>query len=224
MENGLPVSLEGEWIPVLKDTWLVYDWSGLKFENDSASEINDRWCFLMGPYSIREDKLIIEEFNGKSEYTILNLTADSLIIEKNGDVNHYYSRKLEYDENLKFNTISISSYRCLDLCWEFDYELESDGFEVFNGKYNTQTLGIREGKLNDKLVKEIDSLFKWSNIHQLDPDLVPIPDMGDWLIDFKINYNDNESIIFSTTYFNIPYRIKPIFHLIEKHLVEKGLK
>jgi len=201
---------------------LVYDWSGLKFENESASEINDRWCYLIGPYSIREDKLLIEEYNGKSEYTILNLTTDSLIIEKNGDVNHYYSRKLEYDENLKFNTISISAYRCLDLCWEFDYILERDGFEVFNGKYNTQTLGIKEGRLNDKFVKEIDSLFKWSNINQLDPDLVAI-DM-DWLIDFKIIYNQNQSIKISTSYFNIPYRIKPIFHIIEKHLEERGLK
>ena len=222
-ENGLPISLEGEWIPVFEDIGFIYDWSGLKFENDSAFEIDDRYGFLMGPYSINEDKLLIEEFKGKSEYTILNLTADSLVIENNGDVNHYYSRKLEYDKNLKFNTISISAYRCSDLCWEFDYVLESNGFEVFNGKYNTQTLGLIEGKLNDKLVKEIDSLFKWSNINQLDPDWVAIPDM-DWLIYFEINYNENESINFSTTHFNIPYRLKPIFHLIMENLKKKGLK
>ncbi|KEO72248.1 hypothetical protein EL17_18785 [Anditalea andensis] len=222
-ENGLPISIEGEWIPVFEDIGFIYDWSGLKFENDSAYKIDDRWGLLMGPYSISEDKLLIKELKGKSEYTILNLTEDSLIIKKNGDVNHYYSRKLEFDKDLNFNTISISAHRCFDLCWEFDYVLDSDGLEVFNGKYNTQTLGIKKGKLNDKLVKEIDSLFKRSNINQLDPDWVAIPDVDGWLINFDINYNENESINFSTTDFNIPYRIKPIFQRIKVYLNEEGL-
>lgn len=222
-ENGLPVSIEGEWIPVFEDIGFIYDWKGIKFENDSAYEIDDRWGFLLGPYSIIEDKLIIEELEGKSEYTILKLSADSLMIEKNGVVDLYYSRKLEYDKNLRFETISISTNRCLYSCWEFDFKLQSDGFEVFNGKYNTQTLGLKEGKMNDKLLNEIDSLFKWSNINQLDPDWVAIPDMDGWLINFEINYNDEESVVFSTTDSNIPYRIKPIFQRIKIYLKEEGL-
>lgn len=222
-ENELPISIEGEWIEVYEDTEGIYDWSGLKFENDTTYRISDFGLVVKGAYSIVENRIITDEFDGVLEFTILNLTEDSLKIERNGEVNQYYSRRLEYDKDLKINSISISTYKCMDLCWEFDYRLESDGIEVFNGKYNTQSLGIRKGKMEDKLLREIESLFKWSNIKQLNPERVPIA-MDGWLIKFDINYNDNESIAFSTTDFEIPYRIKPIFHLIEKHLKEKGLK
>lgn len=223
-ENELPISIKGDWIEVYEETEWIYDWSGLKFENDTAYRISDFGILIKGPYSIVENRVIIDEFDGVLEFTILNLTEDSLKIERNGEVSQYYSRRLGYNKDLKFNSISISTHKCMDLCWEFDYRLESDGFEVFNGKYNTQTLGIKEGKMNDKLLMQIDSLFKWSNIKRLDPERVAVPAMDGWLLYFDINYNDNESISFSTTDFEIPYRIKPIFHLIEKHLKEEGLK
>ncbi|GAB3008481.1 hypothetical protein GCM10027284_28770 [Cyclobacterium sediminis] len=222
-ENELPISIEGEWIEIYEDTEGIYDWSGLKFENDTAYRISDFGLVVKGAYSIVENRIITDELDGVLECTILNLTEDSLKIERNGEVNQYYSRRLEYDKDLKINSISISTYKCMDLCWEFDYRLESDGIEVFNGKYNTQTLGIRKGKMEDKLLREIESLFKWSNIKRLNPERVPIA-MDGWLIEFDINFNDNESISFSTTDFEIPYRIKPIFHLIQNHLKKKGLK
>lgn len=223
-ESELPISIEGEWIPVFEDIGLIYDWSGLNFENDTVFEISDRWDVVIGPYFIFEDRIITDTFDGIAEFTILNHTKDSLTLEKNGMITHYYSRRLEYDNDLKFNSISISTYRCMDLCWEFDFMINIDGFAVFNGKYNTQTTGIKEGRLNDRLLKEIDSMFKWSNIKQLDPERVAIPAMDGWLINFDINYNDNQSVTFSTTDWELPYRIKPIFYLIDKHLKEEGLK
>lgn len=223
MENGLPISIEGEWIEVYEETELPYDWSGLKFKNDTAYRISDFGLFEKGPYSIFENHVVTDEFDGIFKFTILNLTYDSLKIERNGEVIQYYSRRLEYDKDLKFNSISISTYKCMDLCWEFDYKLKNNGLEVFDGKYNTQTLGMKESKVNDKLIREIDSLFKWSNIKELEPEKIPIAVDG-WLINFEINFNENESIAFSTTSFEIPYRLKPIFHLIVKHLKEEGLK
>lgn len=222
-ENDLPISIEGDWIEVFEETEWIYDWSGLKFENDTAFRISDFGIFVKGPYSIKDNRIKTEEYDGVFEFNILSLTDDSLKIERNGEVIQYYSRRLEYDKDLKFNFISISTYKCMDLCWEFDYKLQNNGLEVFDGKYNTQTLGIKESKMNDKLLKEIDSLFKWSNIKELEPERIPIAVDG-WLINFEINFNENESIAFSTTSFEIPYRLKPIFHLIMKHLKEEGLK
>ncbi|WP_026969372.1 hypothetical protein [Algoriphagus terrigena] len=222
-DEKFPISIEGDWIEVCEETERVYDWLGLRFENDTAYEISDFGLLAKGPYSIIENRIITDESDGIFEFTILNLTEDSLTIERNGDVIQFYSRRLEYDKDLKFNSISISTYRCMDLCWEFDYRLESNGFEVFDGKYNTQTIGVRESKMNDNLLGKVDSLFKWSNLKCIDPRSVPVA-MDGWSIKFDINYNDNESIAFSTTDFGVPFRLKPIFHLVEKHLKEEGLK
>lgn len=223
-KDEITILIEGDWIEVNEETEWIYDWSGLKFENGTAYRISDFGTLKKGPYSIVENRLIIDEFDEVLEFTILNLTEDSLKIELNGKVSQYYSRKLEYDKELKFNSISISTHKCMDSCWEFDYRLESDGFELFDGKYNTQTLGIKEGKMNNKKLMKLDSLFKWSNINRLESERVAVPSVDGWLIYFDINYNDNKSISFSTTDFEIPYRIKLIFHLIEKHLKEEGLK
>lgn len=222
-EPDIPISIEGDWIEVYEEIEWIHDWSGLKFENDTAYQISDFGLLVKGPYSTIDNRIITDEFDGIFEFNILNLTDDSLKIEGNGEVRKYYSRRLEYDKDLKFNSISISTYKCMDLCWEFDYRLESNGLEVFDGKYNTRTLGIKESKMNDKLLKGIDSLFKMSNIKEIDPETAPIA-MDGWLIKFEINFNENESITFLTTDFEIPYRLKPIFHLIEKHLKEEGLK
>ncbi|EON78869.1 hypothetical protein ADIS_0766 [Lunatimonas lonarensis] len=222
-ELGSPISIEGDWIEVREDTEWIYDWSGLKFENDTAYIISDFGLLVKGPYSIIDNRIITKEFDGIFELSVQNLTEDSLEIEINGDVRQYYSRRLEYDKDLKFNSISISSYKCMDLCWEFDYRLDSSGFEVFEGKYNTQTIGLKKSKLNEKLLNKVDSLFKWSNIEQLDPEWVPIAVDG-WFLKIDVNFNENESISFSTTSFEIPYRLKPIFNLIINHLEEKGLK
>lgn len=220
----MPISqVEGEWIQEIEEPEWIYDWSGLKFKNDTAYSISDFGNLILGSYSIVENRIVIDEFEGITQFTILDLNKDSLKIERNGVVSQYYSRRLEYDKNLKFNSISISTYKCMDLYWEFDYKLERNGLEVFDGKYNTQTLGIKESKMNNKLLKEIDSLFKLSNIKELNPERVPIA-MDGWLMIFDINFNENESITFSTTSFEIPYRLKLIFHIIEKHLKEEGLK
>jgi hypothetical protein len=147
-DNSLSISIEGDWIEVPEETEWIYDWSGLKFKNDTAYRICDFGILIKGPYSIVENRVLIDEFDGISELTVLNLSKDSLKIEANGEVSHFYSRRLEYDKNLKFNSISISTHKCMELCWEFDYRLESNGFEVFNGKFNTQTLGIKKGIAN----------------------------------------------------------------------------
>ncbi|WP_215225816.1 DUF6438 domain-containing protein [Echinicola shivajiensis] len=218
----LAISLEGDWMEVPLKTGWIYDWSGLKFKGDTVYMISDFGNLVNGPYSIVENRIVTEEFEGPSEIEIQNLTRDSLIIGRNGVITKYYSRRLEHDKDLKFNSISIAAYRCLDLCWEFDYKLDSEGFEVFNGKYNTKTYGIKSGRINEKLLDEIDSLFKWTNIKELDPNMVPIETDG-WRIDFEVNYNENKSITFSTTEFVIPYRFKPIFQAIKKHLRDERL-
>lgn len=221
-ETELPELLEGEWIEVPVKTEWIYDWSGLKFRDDTAYKISDFGALVKGPYTILQKRVLTEGFDGPSEFEILNLTKDSLKIKRKGVISKYYSRRLEYDNDLKFNSISISTYRCLDLCWEFDYKIGRDGFEIFNGKYNTQTDGIKNGRMNEKLLEEIDSLFKWTNIKELDPDRVRIA-MDGWRITFEINYNENKSISFSTSESEIPYRFKPIFQIIKKHLNDKRL-
>ena len=56
-ENELPISIEGEWIEVYEKIEWVYDWSGLKFKNDTAYSISYLAILIKGPYSIVQNPL-----------------------------------------------------------------------------------------------------------------------------------------------------------------------
>jgi hypothetical protein len=214
-------SIDGEWILVETTNEILSDEFGLKFEDDTLYLIADRGLIQEGKFIIRGDTIIVKEFGNRinKRRRIKQLTTDSLILV--GDTK-YYSRRLEFADNLKLDSIKVIADGCLGECPQFNLKLTADGEVNFKPIANCKTTQEMTFRIEKEQMNQIDSLFKWTYIHRLDTNSIHVSDDG-WLLDISISYNNGRHIRIKTTYYDIPYRLKRILGFLIKDVEKREL-
>ena len=215
--------IDGDWIFIDNPEEITINYSGLRFDGDTLYTINDSGITQEGKFLVSGDTIIVWEFGEKinKERRIKKLTKDSLVLTGSTFDEKYYSRKLEFTENLVFNDLRLVSDGCLGNCPEFIVRLSDSGLIQFKPIMYCKVTRVREFTLDTKKKNTIDSLFKWSYIQKLDT----TKDYGvvdDWGFDIEVIYNDGQTIKFTTSSSKFPFRLKKIFGLLIDELHETG--
>jgi hypothetical protein len=216
-------SVEGDWI-------LIEDWDetptyyfGIRFKDDTLYRITNETVRMEGKYEVKDKEITVHTPKNKKEnYRLVSNTGDTLILAYGHDIQKYYSRRLEYSENLKFNQIGIEAGSCFGECPQFLMIIENTGNVTFKGITNCKLNDTKIFHLPAEKMKKIDSLFKWTNIHHFDPEQAGSM-IDDWKLRLILNYNDNKTVDINTSYFAIPYRYRQLTHLLINTLREEGL-
>jgi hypothetical protein len=222
-ETEIP-TVDGDWIFIENPEEITVDYLGLRFESDTLYTIHEGGLTQEGKFTIYGETIIVREFGEKinKERRIKKLTKDSLIISGGVFDDKYYSRQLEFTENLKLNELIIKAGNCLGNCPEFNLRLTDSGLIHFKPIINCKVTEEKEFTLDATKKSRIDSLFRWTYLHKLDANKV-YSVVDDWTFDVEIVYNSGQRIEFRTTRSYIPFRLKKIFGLIINDLMEKGL-
>lgn len=218
-------TVDGDWIYVENERELPFDYLGIRFEHDTLYSINGGWFTREGKFAIKGDTIIVEEFGNKinKERRIKNLTKDSLIIMSGRSDEKYYSRNLEFTDSLKLNELNIIAGECYGECPEFILKLTSDGLIQFKPIRYCKTTKETKFILDTKRKNKIDSLFKWTYVQKLDTSKIFRSDVDGWAIEIKINYNNGQMTEFRTTDLQVPFRLRRIYGILIKSLIENGL-
>jgi hypothetical protein len=217
-------TVDGDWIFIENPEEVSIDYLGLRFESDTLYTIHEGGLTHEGKYTIYGDTIIVREFGEviNKQRRIKKLTKDSLILTGGVFDDKYYSRQLEFTENLKLNELKIKAGDCFGDCPEFNLRLTDSGLIQFKPIINCKVTEEKKFTLDATKKNKIDSLFKWTYLHKLDTSKV-YSVVDDWTFDIEIIYNSGQRIEFRTTRSYIPFRLKKIFGLIINDLIEKRL-
>jgi hypothetical protein len=216
--------IDGDWIFVDHPDEITIDYVGLRFEDDTLYTIRDSGLTHEGKFAISGDTIIIEEFGNKinKQRRIKTFTSDSLILTGGVFENKYYSRNLEFTDNLHLDNMEIKAEGCFGECPEFTLRLTDSGQIYFKPKVNCKVTQETEFKIDKEKMNKVDSLFKWTYLHKLDTTQISGA-VDDWSFDISITYNSGQTVKLKTTYFYIPYRLKKIFGLLITDIRERDL-
>ena len=202
-------NIKGEWIndfTIIGDTETVIVYN---FENDTSCSLFFDWYYKDGKYKINNDTIRITYFDNETKnYKIEKLSKDSLILNENGNVYRLHRKSLDYDSELEFERIIIISEGCIDGCNKYSIVLNKNG----DVDYQIENKEHLKFKLEKSEIKELDSLFKYSYINNVNDKNLYLTIDGD-LIKVKFEYNNQSKTIIGST-LNFPFSINPIVHKI----------
>ena len=215
--------LEGEWMYTKETANISGDDVGLKFEDDTVYVIRNSGLWQEGKYTLKQGEVDVVGFGGiKTKYFILNHLPDTVKISRGNHVEKLYSRRLEYNPNLKFDKIIFNAGGCYGECPEFIMTLYGDGDVNFQGTTNTKSLGNTKFKVETRALQTIDSLFKWSYIDSLDA----TKDYGavdGWGMEITFYYTENRVKTINGTSMEMPFRLKKIIRWLTDEARKKDL-
>lgn len=225
------VSIEGDWVYVNKRYNDVDHYAGIQLNKDTFYRLSDQGRTKVGQYRIVNDSLNIAISNSLysqprleyETYLIKALSHDSLtLISSNGYELNYYDRKLDYDTNLRLDSIYLRAGTCFGKCPEFEFTLARNSGEAnFIGGNNSKLKGEHKFKFTNSELNRLDSLFKWTRIQQYDSTLY-YGAIDDWMIELKINYNEGEFRKIRGSYGGLLYRLQPLTREIIEKLKKEG--
>ncbi|WP_276371950.1 hypothetical protein [Chryseolinea sp. H1M3-3] len=214
--------IDGDWILMEYPAGIEIGPVGLRFMDDTLYTITDGGFVNEGVFIMKDDTLITRDFDQKfDKQRIQKLTDDTLVLTGLYLDKKYYSRKLEFIDNLKFDNIEIVAGTCFGDCPEFILNLTDAGLINFKPKLNCKSTEQVEFILGQEKMKKIDSLFKWTYLHKLDTTRTGAA-VDDWAFEIAIIFNQ-QKIKLKTTHDYIPHRLKGIFHLLIDELVTRRL-
>jgi len=214
---------ESDWIFVRDTSKFQFDprYIGLRFRNDTLITISDLWLTHEGRYSVNGKKIQVFD-EDSTDFEIIKLTKDSLILYGYTDTLKYYNRILEFDKNLRFQKITLQGGQCFGECPEFYLTMDDKGNTEFKGLENSKFQGTKSYLIDVQTKHRIDSLFKWSNINNIDTtDYYGSDD--DWSLTITFQYGDNELRRIRGTHSSMPHRLKGIIRTLLDDLRKKGL-
>jgi len=214
---------ESDWIFVRDTSKFQFDprYIGLRFRNDTLTTISDLWLTHEGRYLINENKIKVFD-EDSTDFKIIKLTKDSLILLGYNDTLRYYNRTLEFDKDLMFQKLTLQGGQCFGECPEFELTMDDKGNAEFNGRENSKFQGTKNFSIDDKTKSKIDSLFKWSNINNIDTTDY-YGSVDDWSLTITFSYGDNEVRRIKGTRGSMPHRLKGIIRTLLDDLRKKGL-
>lgn len=212
-------TLEGDWMYVQKKGEIYSKHGGFRFKADSVWEFGFGGTTKYGRYQIKDDTLSF----GNSYKEIVNyrikLTSDSLsLTSSSGSTSMYYTRKLEYNGELNFEKIILTTE--LDngsLTFTINKNGKAEFWKERNGKVTKQKFKIEKQRIN-----EIDSVFKWSFIEHIDENI-------DYSSSFEepakltITYNGGKRATFEGTLSYLPFRLRPMTWYLLNELRKRDL-
>lgn len=207
-------TLEGEWIYTTETARINGDDVGVKFSDGNLLIIRNSGLWQEGKYALSQDTIYIEKFGGvRSRYLINSYQSDSLTFSRGNHPVKLYSRRLEYNPDLKFDKIILETGGCDANCPKFFMVLNSNGDINFEGIYDSKYIGATNFKMDASAFHEVDSLFKWSYIDNLDTS----KDYGfidGWSINITFYYNGKSIKTITGTYSEMPFRLKGILAIL----------
>jgi hypothetical protein len=194
---------------------------GLRFRNDTLITISDLWLTHEGRYSVNGNQIQVFD-EDTTDFEIIKLTKDSLILFGYTDTLKYYNRTLEFDQELRFQKITLQGGQCFGECPEFYLTMDDKGNAEFKGLENSKFQGTKIYSIEFQAKNRIDSLFKWSNINNIDTtDFYGSDD--DWSLTISFQYGDNELKRIRGTHSSMPLRLKGIIRTLLDDLRKRGL-
>lgn len=215
---------ETDWVFV-RDSSNYFDFDpkyiGLRFRDDTLITISDLWLTHEGGYSVNGNQIQVFD-EDSTNYQIIKLTKDSLILLGYTDTLRYYNRALEFDKDLKFQKITLQGGQCFGECPEFYLSMDDKGNTEFKGLENSKFQGTKSYIINNQAKQRIDSLFKWSNINNIDTTKYYGSD-DDWSLAISFLYGNNETKRIRGTHSSMPHRLKGIIRTLLDDLRKRGL-
>jgi len=215
---------ESDWVFV-RDTanYFQFDprYIGLRFRNDTLITISDLWLTHEGRYSVNGNQIQVFD-QDSTDFQIIKLTKDTLILLGYSDTLKYYNRTLEFDKELRFKKITLQGGQCFGECPEFYLTMDDKGNTEFKGLENSKFQGTKNYSIDVQAKNKIDSLFRWTNISNIDTtDYYGSDD--DWSLTITFQYGDNESRKIRGTHSSMPHRLKGIIRTLLDDLRKRGL-
>jgi len=211
--------LDGTWF---FDTERIYDSQfelGLCFDKDTICELNNDDYVEYANFQIINDTIIFKDDKEQTQkYIIKKHTNDSLILLINGKERRLHNEKLEFNDILKFNKITIVVGKEINPL--FFIILDSLGNVFAEERVDKDRIVKKNFKLISTELNMIDSLLKFSCIDKTDT-----IGWDGWVYDglpksIKFEYN-NKSTTIQTKKDFFPYRIAPIYYHIMVAVMNK---
>jgi hypothetical protein len=215
---------EADWIFVRDSSnYFNFDprYIGLRFQKDTLITISDLWLTDEGRYLVNNDKIQVFD-EDSTNFQIIKLTKDSLILLGYIDTLRYYNRALEFDKDLKFQRITLQGGKCFGECPEFYLTMDDKGNTEFKGLENSKFQGTKSYSIDYVAKHRIDSLFKWSNIKNIDTTDYYASEDG-WSLTITFHYGENQLKRIRGTHSSMPHRLKGIIRTLLDDLRKRGL-
>jgi hypothetical protein len=215
-------TINGDWILMEYPEGVAIGPVGLRFMEDTMFTITNGGLINEGTFLMSEDTLIVRGFEEEiDKKRVKRLTSDTLVLMDFYLDQKYYSRKLEFTENLELDHLKIVAGTCYGDCPKFTLTLSRTGLIDFKPKLNCRTKEDVEFKIDQNKMNRIDSLFKWTYLQKLDT-TGEYGAVDDWEFEIAIAYN-KQTIKIRATHDYVPYRLKEIFHMIVDELTTRNL-
>ncbi len=211
-----PPNIEGDWIRVPLKNEIIGDYNGIRFDADTLYNVSPA-IEAIGKYKLKGDTILVENYEQRLfTYKIQKHTSDSLIISSSDSEFKYYSRRLEFDSSLIFNSIFLGLGASPDHRPEFKVRLSRSGKMKFKGSKNCKVKGTNIFSMDKSRLKKIDSLFQWSNINRtIQPELGALTDQ---MITLTIEYNSNQTKTIKGEYYKMPFRLRGLIWTLFREL------
>jgi len=211
-------SLDGIWYADTEIINVNQDDIGLEFYKSEINLLTNIGIIGLGKFQLIKDTIIFKDLKEQTQkYKIIKHTKDSLFLSINGEEKRYHNKRLEYNDSLKYNKITLifgeSEKRRIVIT------LDSIG-NIFTEKKVEDESVIKENfKLDMAKLDTIKTLFKLSCIDKTD---TAGWDIGDDGIPTSImfEYNGKSSKI-KTLGNGGPFRIEPIIRRLYKAVINK---
>ena len=215
---------ETDWILVRDSSnYFHFDprYIGLRFLDDTLVTISDLWLTHEGRYSVKGNQIQVFD-DDSTGFQIIKLTKDSLILLSYRDTLRYYNRTLEFEKDLRFQKITLQGGQCFGECPEFYLTIDDKGGAEFKGLENSKFQGTKNYSIDVETKNKIDSLFKWTNINNIDTTDYYGSEDG-WTLTITFQYGDNERRRIKGTDGSMPHRLKGIIKTILDDLRKREL-
>lgn len=215
------IKFDGEWMLEARRINVSQTDLGLYCISDTLYSIAEDACLEpLGKFQIHNDTMIIKSYERRIrdlKCIIKKHTNDSLILLINGRKREYHSRRLEFNDSLNYNRITIIIGS--EIRPQIIIKLDKSGNIQTEKKVDETKIVKKTFRLNNEELNAIDSLFKLS--------CLDITETEDWSLGYdgwrksmKFEYNNKIRTI-KTNGFTMPYRINPIFYRITKAVAER---
>ena len=157
--------------------------------------------YLIGEIeSISKDSLIIKKVAGKGRPFGYN------------DKFMFYNDSLDYNPQIKLNSIEYSTGSCLGKCPEMAIEIDSKGNYKFFGGEHTKQKGNFRGKVDLGYVRKIEEELRYSNV-DIQPTAFAVP-FDAPMNELVIYYNDSLRKEIHGWVYNYPPRFQKVVKLM----------
>lgn len=213
--------IQQDWMTLYEDA-VISNPEGIYFDSTHFHTFEDVGVFRHGKFVLNQDTLEINAVTHKGKYLIKKLTDDSLWLKAleqrsiGEHVEKYYNRKLEFNPNLKIDSILIETRYCHG-CKEYNMKYSNGEIQYYENENNKKRFQLSKDKEN-----KIDSLIQWSYL-----DKVNAFKFGhwnhEWRMDVTFYLKNHKPIKVNGAYGSFSYRFNEIIETLVSDIPLKDI-